>query len=153
MQIFIKGKIKKKKQQHTYTRGEQCVNRLLRSPNCDGSAVQSFPKAIERPFITQGYQTSYSHDVCFYTLSWHGMVTCVESIPFFSIPLQRVQGNTTPSFYHTIWRLMFRIRITESCLCFTVTGVMETHRQIANLQDAWCHSEQHGRFVHNAVAN
>ena len=62
--------------------------------------------------------------------------------PFFSLPLQGVQRNTTLSFYHTIWRSMFQIRITESCVCLIVTGVMETDRQITNLQDAWCRSEQ-----------
>lgn len=62
--------------------------------------------------------------------------------PLFSLPLQRVQRNTTPSFYHTLWRSMFQIRVTESCVCLSVTGIMETDRQITNLQDAWCHSEQ-----------
>lgn len=37
---------------------------------------------------------------------------------------------------------MFQIRVTESCVCLSVTGIMETDRQITNLQDAWCHSEQ-----------
>ena len=113
MQIFIKGKIKKKKKQHTYTRGEQCVNRLLRSPNCDGSAVQSFPKAIEQPFITQGYQTSYSHDVCFYTLSWHGMVTCVESIPKFAISIFLPSSSKSTGEYYP-FLLPYNLKIDVS---------------------------------------
>lgn len=76
------------------------------------------------------------------------MVTCVESIPkfaisSFSLPLQRVQRNTTPPFTMLHFEdQCFRLGVTESCVCLSVTGIMETDRQITNLQDAWCHSEQ-----------